>query len=126
MLVDHHYLDSPRSDLLAAMKVCGDILDIICCMRFETCARQHPNIPEMLQPSPLQLAVAHYGWIDKLPFPRLRDNLILLAQNIDLQDLFEDIFTTDAFIIPRENPPWDPAGWSMCPKFHMKWGYLFH
>ncbi|KAK9490668.1 hypothetical protein V1508DRAFT_424122 [Lipomyces doorenjongii] len=42
-----------------------------------------PNIPGDLDPTPKQMSCAHSTWIDLLPFPKMRDNLIKWETGFD-------------------------------------------
>ncbi|PTB67902.1 hypothetical protein BBK36DRAFT_1167201 [Trichoderma citrinoviride] len=52
-----------------------------------------PAIPPSFTPTELQQVVPHPGWIDLLPSPQLRDNLILAIEefNVDEEDLLADL-----------------------------------
>jgi hypothetical protein len=85
-----------------------------------------PEVPESLQPTPLQLATDHMLWIDRLPFPKMRDNLIILIGVID-EDEFEcDLVSPNSFTLTSSETPWDPSVWRVGKQFWEKWGYLFY
>lgn len=126
-LLDHHYVRPPRADLMIALGICGDLLGIVC-GRLEVARSTRPSfaIPEVLQPTPLQLTVPHYSWIDRWPFPRLRDNLILSLTTIDMSEFFGDLFKMDTFALRQgAAQPWDTSQWMIYPEFAKKWGFLF-
>lgn len=126
-LFDHHYVRPPRADLVIALGICGDLLGIVC-GRVEVARSTKPSfeIPEALQPTPLQLTVPHYSWIDRWPFPRLRDNLILSMTSIDMSEFFGDLFEMDTFALRQgAAQPWDTSQWMIYPEFAKKWGFLF-
>lgn len=50
-----------------------------------------PNIPPSLAPTPLQQNRYHSIWIDFIPFPRIRDNLIRHEGLFDHWDLIYDL-----------------------------------
>jgi hypothetical protein len=84
-------------------------------------------LPPALRPTALQLAVKHRNWIDRFPFPRLRDNLILLADRIDLSAFVYDLFNMPSLTL-RENGErctWNPSSWRLERGFARKWGHLF-
>jgi hypothetical protein len=83
-------------------------------------------VPPSLYPSPLQLAVQHHCWIDGWPFPRMRDNMILLQDMLDVKEFFEDLCAMNSFMICDGSWTWDTAGWRISREFAEKWGYLFH
>lgn len=49
------------------------------------------NIPVSLYPTQLQTITEHPTWIDSLPFPNMRDNLIKWEGQYDHQDLAQDL-----------------------------------
>ena len=117
---------TPNVSIIGALGICGSFLGIVCGMLdFDRSSRPTSSVPDMLSPTPLQLSIPHYRWIDRLPFPRLRDNLILLASTIPLEELFMDFFTMETFTIDGRRAPWDPKGWRVSVAFLERWGYLF-
>jgi hypothetical protein len=89
------------------------------------------TLPDVLRPTALQLIVRHHPWIDLIPVPRLRDNILLtireglhdntpLAMDIlDVQDL-----RSEAACLIVWGESWDPNGWEMSVPFLRKWGGL--
>lgn len=51
----------------------------------------NPNIPPSLVPTPLQQACYHSIWINVIPIPRLRDNLIRREGLFDHWELMQDL-----------------------------------
>ncbi|KAH8656816.1 hypothetical protein BGZ61DRAFT_500175 [Ilyonectria robusta] len=87
--------------------------------------------PSWLQPTALQMTVRHHPWIDLIPIPRMRDNILcaLEAGFLDNKELGIDILgvediqgDTASLIIWGE--PWDPRGWEVSISFLRKWGWL--
>ncbi|KAH8684065.1 hypothetical protein BGZ61DRAFT_519676 [Ilyonectria robusta] len=89
--------------------------------------------PEWLRPTVLQVAVRHHPWIDLIPFPRMRDNILraLAAGLLDNKELGFDILdvavandrrNTASLIVWGE--AWDPRGWEASVPFLQKWGWL--
>lgn len=64
-----------------------------------------PNLPGCLIPTQSQNAISHSTWIDLLPFPKMRDNLIKHATRFDhlefAEDLIGDRFVEQVFHFPR-------------------------
>ncbi|ETS73515.1 hypothetical protein PFICI_14461 [Pestalotiopsis fici W106-1] len=93
------------------------------------------TIPPSLQPTMIQLSVPHDLWIDMIPFPAMRDNLIMLSEcgdGIDEDDFCEDALgglyegydeiETRGIIVWGE--PWCPSGWEVSAGFARKWARL--
>ncbi|KAH8889168.1 hypothetical protein GQ53DRAFT_723354 [Thozetella sp. PMI_491] len=89
--------------------------------------------PDSLRPTPCQLSTPHHPWIDLLPFPRLRDNILyainlsnpldedaLCLDMVDISDLSYDA----RYSIVVWGSPWDPNSWEVTPDFARKWGVL--
>ncbi|KIX07881.1 uncharacterized protein Z518_02535 [Rhinocladiella mackenziei CBS 650.93] len=124
---DHRYLPDLKMTAIEALWVNGSILGIPCSdAGFDKSSPQPSTIPHTLCPTPLQLAVPHYIWIDRWPFPRMRDNMIILSSVIDAKELFYDFFTMQSFIVKKEEDPWNPEAWEISHEFNTKWGYLFY
>lgn len=85
------------------------------------------SLPDSLKPTPLQLAMPHKRWIDRMPFPRLRDNIILLNNLIDLDDFVRDLLGSAGLIWRPESgkATWEAEAWIITTEFSLKWGYLF-
>lgn len=50
-----------------------------------------PNIPPCLMPTRLQMQVPHATWIDLIPFPLMRDNLIMGQDQFNHSELIADV-----------------------------------
>ncbi|KIW13106.1 hypothetical protein PV08_08293 [Exophiala spinifera] len=125
--VDHLLLIGPSRSALVAFQENGHRMGIGCaCVGLVKSWRHPADLPAHLQPTPLQLTTPHSIWIDRMPFPRMRDNIILLAHMIDLEDFYLDLLTTESFEFRKGMPPHDPAAYRIDPSFRAKWGYLFH
>jgi hypothetical protein len=91
------------------------------------------NLPPSLQPTEIQRTVPHREWIDLLPHPVWRDNLILATGTFNENELWSDCigglfdgFPADE--IERRgviawNPPWDVSGWEVSEGFLKRWGW---
>ena len=91
--------------------------------------REFSLVPQHLRPTDLQRRIRHHPWIDLLPFPQLRDNLLLAEGMYDETDLCNDLLE---FIgVSHENTglivwcnPWDTSGWEVSESFLVKWGWV--
>jgi hypothetical protein len=90
------------------------------------------RIPLDLQPTPLQRSTPHMFWIDAIPFPAMRDNLILMTGTYDSDDFFNDlgkaVYEGFADVERRGclvwGEPWRVHGWEVSEGFVRKWGFL--
>lgn len=95
-----------------------------------------PNIiPSSLMPTQLQLAVPHEPSIDFFPLPRLRDNLIILVNDLFTvgsfcRDMLGTLFQNNnmgdccrkGLIVWGDS--WDVNSWECTPGFLTEWGWL--
>ncbi|EXJ68553.1 uncharacterized protein A1O5_08346 [Cladophialophora psammophila CBS 110553] len=129
MTTDHHFLSWPAWAIYSTLGQHGEMQGTSCsdCWEEAKSPLEYLALPDSLRPSPLQLAMPHQRWIDRFPFPRLRDNMILLSGLIDLNEFVRDLFGMASLILRREvhRATWDPEAWAMGAEFSSKWGYLF-
>ncbi|KAM0308008.1 hypothetical protein ACHAO8_010403 [Botrytis cinerea] len=85
-------------------------------------------LPPSLRPTDLQIQIPHHPWIDCLPVPQMRQNLIRAGDIFDVMELCGDlvgIFSAGTgrtgMIIWGE--PWDVAGWEVTEGFLERWGW---
>ena len=89
------------------------------------------SCPVTLRPTQTQKDIIHHPWIDLLPIPRLRDN-VLLAMNAGLLDddeLCADLLSVreargDGAQLLVWGGSWDIRGWEANLSFLRKWGWL--
>lgn len=81
-LTDHLVVGSDRTYKLDIMM--GLKQDAVCI------ALGH-NMPPHLQPTALQSSIAHANWIDFIPFPRMRDNLIIYQDQFNHRLFIKDV-----------------------------------
>ncbi|KAH9225108.1 hypothetical protein K456DRAFT_1852918 [Colletotrichum gloeosporioides 23] len=87
--------------------------------------------PNGLRPTTLQVTVMHHPWIDLIPSPQFRENVLraMTAGLLDSKELGLDILNVDnilssspSFIVWGES--WDLRGWEANLPFWRKWGWL--
>ncbi|EXJ65426.1 hypothetical protein A1O7_01767 [Cladophialophora yegresii CBS 114405] len=94
-------------------------------------------LPPSLHPTRLQRTVKHAAWIDILPHPVLRDNLIGAASSFDEDALWTDTvgglfhgFAADLGAAEYGggivwDTPWDVSGWEVSVGFWRKYAWVF-
>ena len=90
-------------------------------------------VPPSLAPTHLQCTVPHEDWMDIIPDPKWRDNVIRAAGTFDEDELWSDLLGglfegfPDSEIEHRGvvawSPPWEASGWEVSPGFWEKWGW---
>lgn len=94
-----------------------------------------PSCPASLRPTEAQRRVEHHPWIDLLPFPRFRENVLraVAAGLLDEDELCLDITEADAGVDEAgwERPAliawgegWDGGAWEVNTAFVRRWGWL--
>lgn len=90
----------------------------------------HSSLPLSLKPTDLQLTVSHHPWIDILPFPEIRDNLLRHDENSYCKkELCRDLRGFQAVADGRGGiiawgDPWDSRGWEVTEAFTSKWPWV--
>ncbi|CEL06552.1 hypothetical protein ASPCAL09725 [Aspergillus calidoustus] len=97
------------------------------------------RLPVSLRPTPIQLSTPHHPWLDLIPFPQLRDNLIRLGDALDDTQLCFDMSGRgSATGVPDKRlgnaggetgvivwrDPWDPSGWEVTETFWRRWHWV--
>lgn len=90
-------------------------------------------VPPSLLPTALQRTIPHEGWVDIIPHPVWRDNVLLALGHFDEDALWSDIMGGLFEGFPQSeiehrgviawSPPWDASGWELSPGFVRRWGW---
>jgi hypothetical protein len=90
------------------------------------------DIPSDLQTTSLQRSRIPPFWVNALPFPKLRDNLILMADRYDSHELLLDLglrvyegfndIERCGFLVWGH--PWLATSWEVSEGFVRRWGFL--
>ncbi|KAL2827161.1 hypothetical protein BDW59DRAFT_144348 [Aspergillus cavernicola] len=88
-------------------------------------------VPPALQPTLIQSTTPHHPWLDVLPFPQIRDNLIkaLTRGSLDERELCRDLMVWGVtgnigLCMLVWGSPWDPRNWEITELFMRKWGWV--
>ncbi|PQE27591.1 Aryl-alcohol dehydrogenase protein [Rutstroemia sp. NJR-2017a BBW] len=112
--------------VFSALFTNGEILGILSCGDLPKISPPaSSDVPLTLHPTLAQLTTPHSTGVDRFPFPRMRDNMILMNAFYDGDEFQRDLFTMPSFTVTPGIPPWDPRGWKMEKYFAEKWGFLF-
>jgi hypothetical protein len=91
-------------------------------------AESNWQYPPSLRPTVIQQQVPHHPWLDLLPIPKMRDNMILAGSSLDEEELcihlvgFTSKISSPGIAIWGE--AWDPAGWEVTDSFVRRWRWL--
>ncbi|KAH7136941.1 hypothetical protein B0J13DRAFT_609758 [Dactylonectria estremocensis] len=91
-----------------------------------------PSPPANFKPTQIQQTIQHGVWIDMIPSPEFRDNLILNQHLYDGDDLCDDLVgglyegfdDVNVRGMMLWGDPWFEDGWEMSEGFVNKWGFL--
>ncbi|KAL6242932.1 hypothetical protein RBB50_010032 [Rhinocladiella similis] len=120
-------LTTTPASVYAALFHNGAIMGLTCSITFASKSKPFgEEIPNSLRPTPLQLTTIHPQWIDRFPFPKMRDNMITLLSIIDEEEFLGDLFCLTSFTVDGRLASWDPSAWKIGNEFSAKWGYLFY
>ena len=98
----------------------------------ETDAIAVKDIPSDLRTTSLQRSRTPPFWVNALPFPKLRDNLILMADRYDSHELlldlglrvYEGFNDTERCGFLVWGDPWLATSWEVSEGFVRRWGFL--
>lgn len=92
------------------------------------------SVPLSLYPTDLQRTIPHESWVDIIPHPLWRDNVLRSLGTFDEDELWSDSigglfdgFPDDEIEkrgVISWNTPWDMSGWEVSEGFWRKWGWL--
>ena len=102
----------------------GMILGLTCATVVPQKSLPAPHAPPSLRPTKLQLNRVHLPWIDRLPFPSWRDNMILWEKEFNDEEFLFDCFNMDCFSIRDGGKGWEPRDWKVNRSFLDKWGWI--
>jgi len=91
----------------------------VCCSR---------ALPSALQPTKLQREIPHHPWIDILPIPGMRDNLLHAGDSYDDMKLCGDLVgvcggPADRTALILWGEPWEPKDWEVSESFSSQWAW---
>lgn len=78
--------------------------------------------PSTLAPTALQIIKPHMPYVDLLPFPSLRDNLLQANGMINGREIWADLVGGQVRVWGKT--PWDRRGWEVQESFAVKWWWL--
>jgi len=87
------------------------------------------SLPLALRPTKSQCQTPHHPWLDLLPDPVMRDNLIRESGGYDEGELCDDLIGLFSASAERNGlivwgEPWDPSGWEVTKPFLKHWGWV--
>ena len=98
------------------------ILNLPCSYTLKISDSTPPGTPTSLVPTREQRVIPHQMYIDILPWPSLRANILRRISTIN-QDEFTTDIQGDALKV-WGSTPWDPMGWEVSEAFLCKWFFL--
>lgn len=116
-------LNLPGMLTLAAFRLNNEILAI-------DCSRLVPSInikpstptPPASTPTLLQTTKPHLPYIDLIPFPLFRDDILRACEVVQSEDFWHDMVSGKLKVWGQT--PWDRRGWEMHEDFVAKWWWV--
>jgi hypothetical protein len=121
-LVETHLMTSTGA--LSALLINAKILGIKCHVvrHLKTIhVDETTPTPPSLKPTALQLREAHLPYIDLIPFPSLRDNLLRAGSLVGVAEMWVDLIN---HVRVWGKTPWERRGWEFQEAFVSKWWWL--
>lgn len=91
-------------------------------------------VPPSLYPTLLQQTLPHEEWVDAIPHPVWRDNILRAIGTFDEDEVWSDTIGGLFEGFPHSEvehrgiiawwPPWHVSGWELSEGFYRKWGWL--
>jgi len=121
LVVDQQCTQRDTLSVYAALYKNGQMLGLECgkaknSRSLYTCR----TIPQHLRPTNLQRAVVHPDWIDRFPFPYMRDACISSLDTLDAEQFLGDLFMMSSFLVKDGYDSYDPHGWAITEAFKKK------
>jgi len=134
VLVQYNTLRGAMANMSILLHLNGERLDNWADIYTEDLPPPPDNAPPSLRPTHLQKTIAHESWIDILPSPTMRDNIIGNQANIDEDALCDDLvggMPDGLSEIPDRGcilwgDPWSEEGWEFSEGFVKKWRFLLN
>lgn len=122
-LTNGRTLNLPGMLTLAALLTNKYILAIDCSKLIPAIHIQ-PSVltPPALTPTVLQKSKPHLPYIDFLPFPHFRDNLLRAGDIVQSTEFWNDMISGKLSVWGKT--PWDRRGWEMHEEFVNKWWWV--
>lgn len=121
LVTDDQRAQRDTLSVYAALYRNGEILGLTCGQaKHSRSLYTFTNIPQHLRPTNLQRAVLHPDWIDRFPFPHMRDACISSLDTFDEEEFLGDLFMMPSFNIASGYDSHDPHGWAITKEFKQK------
>ncbi|KAF7563716.1 hypothetical protein G7046_g415 [Stylonectria norvegica] len=120
---DTHFIVMHSMSVSAAFTNIAGLLELACLQStgFNICAPLE-RLPTAMAPTLQQQILPHQPYVDMLPWPSLRDRLLISLATVNEMELVTDL-STDGLKI-WGSVPWDPMAWEVSPAFAKKWWFL--
>ncbi|KUJ18462.1 uncharacterized protein LY89DRAFT_732019 [Mollisia scopiformis] len=122
--LDNALLPLPNHTVYSALFHNGVILGLTCGTgSVAKSPAAPPHVPEPLRPTQYQMDNVHFLWIDRFPFQKMRERMILLSDTLNSEDFLADLFNTTTFTITAGAASWDPEAWHKIVKIDANTGH---
>ncbi|EXJ90887.1 hypothetical protein A1O1_03993 [Capronia coronata CBS 617.96] len=120
---DTHFIIMHAMTASVAFIRIADLLELACLQDsgFNICAPIE-RLPPTIIPTLNQQTIPHRPYVDMLPWPSVRDRLLVTRSAINELEFVQDM-SLDGLKI-WGSTPWDPMAWEIGPAFARKWWFL--
>jgi hypothetical protein len=123
LLIENHFIVMHDLTAVAALETIVHILNLNCDHQFGFNIRASPTaLPPSLMPTPKQQTIAHFAYVDMIPWPAMRDRLLGWAETMNVVEFTSDM--ASGMLRIWGVTPWDPMGWEVSDEFVRKWWFL--
>lgn len=119
---DSHFLILQSVRSCEAFSQIARILQLRCTYSIGIHVSPSSLLPPTLAPTYEQQTVPHKMYIDMLPWPSLRNNLIAAPNVVNEEEFTLDMASGELKVWGLT--PWDPLGWEVGDQFLKKWWFL--
>lgn len=132
VVIQHNCLRGMLSNMAILIRLKGQDFQGWADFYLEDIPSPPEDSPRCLQFTQLQKAVSHESWIDIVPSPNMRDNIIKCQDQLDTDELCYDFlggyFEGKNEIMSRGmilwGDPWNSDAWELSENFIKKWWFL--
>ncbi|RDW61645.1 hypothetical protein BP5796_11537 [Coleophoma crateriformis] len=132
VLIQHNALRGVMTNMSILFRLCGLHLQGWEDFYTEDLPIPPEHAPLSLQPTDLQQTVVHESWIDIIPYPAMRDNILSNQDQLDVDALCDDFLggmydglsEVQSRGLILWGDPWSADGWEVSDGFARKWAFL--
>jgi hypothetical protein len=119
---DQDYLVMQNMKTLGAFAAIVNVLELPCNHGRGFNISPYLQTPPSLKPTARQQIIPHGQYVDMLPWPTMRDNILAMIDTIDEASLCNEMATDELKVWGAV--PWEPMSWELSKGFVEKWWFI--